>query len=67
MTMEAMISLPVSIDVKRIDHVLTIEGLKDKLNQAGLRIAGPYEGRYHVKGPIALTMRFAILPPHSTR
>jgi hypothetical protein len=63
MTTEAItISLPVSIEVGRKDRVLLVEWLQDEPTQASLRITGPYEGRYHVKGPIALTPRFATLP-----
>jgi hypothetical protein len=68
MTAEAItISLPASIGSVRKDRVALIVWLQDKLSQAGLRITGPYEGRYHIKGPIALTLRFPTLPPHSTR
>ena len=60
-------SLPVSIGSVRKDRVALIVWLQDKLSQAGLRITGPYEGRYHIKGLIALTLRFPTLPPHRTR
>jgi hypothetical protein len=45
-------SLPVSIGSVRKDRVFLVEWLRDKLAEAGTEI----------KGPIALTLRFATVP-----
>jgi hypothetical protein len=67
MTTEAIaISLPVSIDAVRKDRAALVEWLRDELSQAGLRLTGPYEGRYHLKGLIALTLPSSILTPHTS-